>query len=81
MNIDKEKSPALWRRLNFQFVPDECSDCPFATVSQGEELFLPDPAETMFDCALLNHKRVWGESPICAPCNWMERAKQELDAL
>lgn len=58
-----------------------CEECPFATVTPGEEVNWSDPSEGYYDCSLIGQSRIWGESPRCTIENWRARARDEAEAL
>lgn len=72
---------ALGALLDADGTPSECvsisARCPFA---DGETESPGDPAESTFDCLLLD-REVWGESPACSRQAWQAAARQELDRM
>lgn len=60
-----------------------CDGCRFATLNDcnSEEDVWNDRAEAYFDCALLDLKKVWGESPKCELKDWQKLAREELMSL
>ena len=59
----------------------DCSECPFGELSDGEEENYDDPIENYFKCSLIGKDRVFGEDHPCTCEDWVNQLKKEVEQL